>query len=293
MKEFTKKTITAMMLTATALASVSSFASDYQPSTANQVGRYVDHNNNNATVVNPNLYKSISVADRNLRSLERYKNHITKEMGHIIAYGNNIETFDELYGVEKIYGDFKIHDNPINNMRFCQTITHIGGSFDVYDTRIDREDMDGCLNLEYVGNNFMIGESAFPKGKEVDLRGLQGLKIVRNHFNVSGIRMKNNNLDWARNLEVVGYFNASNTGITNTYGLSGLRQAVDINLSQNPLVDLGGMEKVKIEGHIFIDKEVPNNPNFRGMKSSAWLCQEGNAKHFHPNGAKQEEVCGK
>lgn len=293
MKGFTKKTITAMMLTATALASVSSFASDYQPSTVNQVGRNVDHNNNNATVVNPNLYKSISVADGNLRSLERYKDHITKEMGHIIAYGNNIETFDELYGVEKIYGDFKIHDNPVNNMRFCQTITHIGGSFDLYNTRIDREDIDGCLNLEYVGNNFMIGESAFPKGKEVDLKGLQSLKIVRNYFNISGIRLKNNNLDWAKNLEVVGHFNASNTGITNTYGLSGLRQAVEINLSQNPLIDLGGMEKVKIEGYIFIDKEVPNKPNFRGMKSSAWLCQEGNAKHFHPNGAKQEEVCEK
>lgn len=288
-----KKTLIALALltTISGTAVANQNVENYQPSTDNQVGRNVDHNNNNATVVNPNLYKSISVAVGNLRSLERYKDHITKEMGHIIAYGNNIETFDELYGVERIYGDFKIHDNPVNNMRFCQTITHIGGSFDLYNTRIDREDIDGCLNLEYVGNNFMIGESAFPEGKEVDLRGLQSLKIVRNYFNISGIRLKNNNLDWAKNLEVVGHFNASNTGITNTYGLSGLRQAVEINLSQNPLIDLGGMEKVKIEGHIFIDKEVPNKPNFRGMKSSAWLCQPEKAKHFHPDGLQQEQAC--
>jgi hypothetical protein len=287
MKGFTKKTITAIVMTATALASVSSFASNYQPSTDNQVGRNVDHNRGD-TYVNPNLYKSLSVADGNLRSLKYYEDDITEEMGYVIAYGNNLKDFNEFIGTRVIHGDLKIHDNPLEHTYGFQNIEYVGGSIHMSDTRIQKGGLDGFLKVKGVGGDFIMSESTFKKDAEVDARGVAELVNIGGELRFSGIKITSSK-QWK--LKKARKISMDNTGQRNASLLSNVRNVVDINLKGNPLIDISDLHRVEVEGHILIDKSVANNPNFRGMSSSALLCQSENTKHFHPEGLQQEQAC--
>lgn len=272
-------------LTGTAVANQN--IDNYQPSTANQVGRYVDHNDGD-TYVNPNLYKSFSLAKGNLRSLKYYKDDITEEVGHVIAYGNRLKHFNEFVDTRIIRGDLKIHDNPVEHIYGFQNVEYVGGSIHMYETRIKKGGLDSFLKLKGIGGDFIISESTFKKDVEVDSRGIAELVNVGGELRLSGVKIKSSK-QWK--LRTARKISMDNTGQRDASLLSEVREAVDINLKGNPLVDISDLYRAKIPGHILIDKSVGNNPNFRGMSSSAWLCQPENAKHFHPEGLQQEQAC--
>ena len=280
--------LASIMITGTAFAN--SEIPNYKPSTENQVGRNVDHNEGD-TYVNPTSFKSLSLADKNLRSLGRFKDSIGEEVGHAIIYGNQLTNVNEFYNTKKIYGNLKMHDNPITHLRGFQSLEEIRGSFHIYNTRIKKENLDGLLNLKSVGGDFIMGESTFKKDHYVDLRGLQSLEEVSNDFQLNKVKIKS--LTPLNRLTRVGnLLDLSQTEIKDLSGIQNLKYVGDANLSGNPLVDISGLHTLEVEGHILIDKTVLNNPNFRGLRSSAWLCQPENANKFHPNGVQQQDVCG-
>ncbi|MCH4812840.1 hypothetical protein [Vreelandella neptunia] len=260
---------------------------NYKPTTVNQVGRYVDHNKGD-TYVNPSLLKSISLARKNLQSLKLFEDDITEDMGHVIIYGNKLKNVNEFYGTKNIHGSLIMHDNEIENLDGFQQVENIGGGLHLYDNNLECN-IDGLLNVETIGSDVIITDSAFRKCNEVDMRGFQKLKSVNNGLNLSGIKIKSS-VKWMIE-RVTGILELSNTGLTNTNLLQELKYAGDINLRGNNLNDISSLHEAEVEGHILIDKAVLNNPHFRGLRSSAKLCQTGQAKHFHPNGISQKEAC--
>ncbi|WP_133155041.1 hypothetical protein [Billgrantia endophytica] len=288
-----KKTIlstllASMVITGTAVANPE--IPNYKPSTENQVGRNVDHNNGD-TYVDPENFKSLSLAEAQLRSLERYESDIGEHLGHVIIYGNQLTNVNEFIETRMIHGNLTLHDNPLQHIRGFQSLERIGGGLQLYNTRIQRESLDGFLSLKFIGGDILMGESTFKRNETVNIRGFRNLETVGNDFRLSGIKIES--LSPLSNLSSVGnYFDLSNTGIKDVSGLQRLRYVSDMNLSGNPLMDISGLHRLEVEGHILIDKQAANNPNFRGLRPSAKLCQPGMAKHFHPDGATQDDVCG-
>lgn len=286
MKKFIRKTITATVMTVTALASVSSFASNYKPSIENQVGRMVDHNTG-ATKVNPDLYKSLSFAAGKMDTLAYARQYLSEEMGHIYIYGNNLKTIDEIYGVKVIHGNFHLHDNPIKTLRGTQLVERIGGNIHLHNMDL-RDNLDGFVILEEVGGYFLIQPSAF-HNKVVDFRGLGNLQVVRDHFSIRGVQVKS--YEPFSSLVETGHFDASNTGMTTTEYFENYEKASSINFAGNNIEDLSGLRNVDIEGYILIDRMVLNNANLVKMPASSVMCQEDKKGHYHPNGISQEEAC--
>lgn len=287
-----KKILSALLasILVTGTATASSKIESYKPSTENQVGRNVDHNSGD-TYVDPDRFKSLSLAEAQLRSLERYSDSISSEMGHVYIYGNQITNVNAFLNTSVIHGNLVMHDNPIEHLRGFQNVERIEGGLQLYNTRIQRENIDGFLNLKSVGSDIIMGKTTFRKGEVINLRGFQNLETVGNGFRLAGIKIQT--LNPLSNLRHVGgHFDLSDTSITELNGLQNLRYANSINLSGNPLIDISGLHRLEVEGHILIDKQVINNPNFRGLRPSARLCQPEMAKHFHPSGATQADVCG-
>src|SRR5690554_378160 len=108
-----KKILSALLasILVTGTATASSEIENYKPSTQNQVGRNVDHNSGD-TYVDPDRFKSLSLAEAQLRSLERYSDSISSEMGHIYIYGNQIPNVNVFLNTSVIHGNLVMHDNP-------------------------------------------------------------------------------------------------------------------------------------------------------------------------------------
>lgn len=284
-----KKTIMAIAIGVLAVSS-GAMASINKPSTDNQVGRSVDHNIDD-TYVNPDIFKSISVAEKGLRSFKHFENDIERKMGHIISYGNKIKNVDEFIDTDEIAGNLDIHNNTINNLNGFQNLEVIGGSFHLYNTRIKRNDLDGLLKLEKVGGDFIIDGKTFYQNENVNLRGLKSLEYVEDELRLEGVQVYST--EPLKNLRKAGYINLKNTGITEIDGLQNVKEVADINLDGNNIIDINPLYKTKVKGHLLIDKRVASNPNFRKLRKGAWLCKPENAKHFHRNGITQEQACQK
>lgn len=256
-------------------------------STENQLGR--DYNIDSGTATVDTRFTSYNFPEKNLRSLKTFKDKFSKQVGHLSFYGNNLSNVNEMFVIEYIDGNVSLHGNPLLNIDGMQNVVIINGSFYLYNNKL--EDLDGMLNVERVNGDLIIAKSAFRKDGQINTRGTHNLEYVGEDFQFSGIKMAS--LETKKLRRVEGYFDLKNNNLKDLSGASNLRYANSVNLKGNPLIDISAIHNLEVEGYILIDEEVVNNPNFRGMRASAKLCKPENAKHFHPDGASQKQLCEK